>query len=32
VTESSVSFDVIFRVVNQDLGRAGAIEGCDSGC
>jgi hypothetical protein len=32
VTESSVLFDVIFRVVNQDLGQAGAIEGCDSGC
>jgi len=32
VTESSVSFDVIFRVVNQDLGQTGAIEGCDSGC
>jgi hypothetical protein len=32
VTESSVSFDVVFRVVDQDLGLAGAIEGCDSGC
>jgi hypothetical protein len=32
VTESSISFDVIFRVVDQDLGSAGAIEGCDSGC
>jgi hypothetical protein len=32
VTESSVSFDVIFRLVNADLGQSGAIEGCDSGC
>ena len=32
VTESSASFDVIFRLANQSLGQAGAIEGCDSGC
>jgi hypothetical protein len=32
VTEASVSFDVIFRLANQNLGQANAIEGCDSGC
>ncbi|HEY7176330.1 MAG TPA: hypothetical protein VH442_15550 [Micromonosporaceae bacterium] len=32
VTEASVSFDVTFRLANQTLGQAGAIEGCDSGC
>src|SRR5215475_2271382 len=32
VTEPTASFDVTFRLVNQNLGVAHAMEGCDSGC
>jgi hypothetical protein len=32
VTEASASFDVTFRLVDQTLGSANAIQGCDSGC